>query len=78
MPHFMIATMTGEALADLDDLARRYGVTPSAYLGLTGTDEATLYWRWCVDDACRRAANYLDAVDAWARAHPDYMPVEPE
>ncbi len=48
-----------QGLAKLDALARCYGTTPHAYLGIAPTTEALRYWCWAVDDAASYCADYL-------------------
>lgn len=53
-----------EGLARLDALAQRSSKAASEYLReLNDQTDPNGYWRWCVDDACAKAANYLE----WTR-----------
>jgi hypothetical protein len=50
-----------EGLARLDALAQRSSKAASDYLReLNDATDPTGYWRFCVDDACAKAANFVE------------------
>lgn len=66
-PHFA----STEALARLDWVGTRYGITPAAQVGITGTSQQSLYTAFCFNEAAALAglAAERTARDEYDREH---------